>query len=210
MRIRAELPETLQALGLTGVAVEVGTYRGDFAVHWLDHWPGTLICVDAWRSNPQAKDILNHDQPTMEQVYASYLERMLPYAHRHRTVRKFSVDAARDFLAEGVQFDCVYIDASHDYGNVVADLVSWWPLVKPGGMFAGHDYLNGTMADGYPAEFGVKQAVDEFADREHLTIQTTDEPFPTWWTFKDGSVATTNWAYNGDDPLPYTGTRICP
>jgi hypothetical protein len=185
VRIRAELPNLLTNLGLVGTCVEVGTYQGDFAANWLDHWPGHLVCVDAWKSFPSTNDILNHDQATMDRVYEGFVERMKPYAHRQTTIRALSVDAARLFLADGKRFDCVYIDASHDYGSVVADLVSWWPLVKPGGMFAGHDYLNGDMAHGLPADFGVKAAVDEFVEREHLKLYTTEEPFPTWWVFKD-------------------------
>ena len=184
MKTRAQLPDTLSALGLIGNAVEVGTYRGDFAVHWLDHWPGHLTCVDAWRFNPQAQDILNHPQPTLEEVYRGYVERLAPYAHRHRTIRALSVDAAKALQDAGELFDCVYLDAAHDYDNIAADLVAWWPLVAPGGMFAGHDYLNATVADGYPADFGVKQAVDEFVKREGLELHVTDEPFPTWWVFK--------------------------
>ncbi len=184
MKTRAQLPDVLSALRLTNNAVEVGTYRGDFAVHWLDHWPGNLICVDAWRFNPQAKDILNHEQPTLEQVYVGYMERMVPYAHRHQTMRMLSVDAAKVLRDAEAQFDCVYLDAGHDYDNIHADIEAWWPLVKAGGMFAGHDYLNATVADGYPADFGVKQAVDEFVAREKLDLHVTDEPFPTWWVFK--------------------------
>ena len=184
MKTRAQLPDVLSALRLTNNAVEVGTYRGDFAVHWLDHWPGNLICVDAWLFNPQAKDILNQPQPTLEAVHEEYLRRMAPYAHRHQTMRMLSVDAARVLRDAGAQFDCIYLDAGHDYDNIHADIEAWWSLVKPGGMFAGHDYLNATVADGYPADFGVKQAVDEFVQREHLALSVTDEPFPTWWVFK--------------------------
>jgi len=185
MKTRAQLPDVLSALRLTNNAVEVGTYRGDFAVHWLEHWPGNLICVDAWRFNPQCRDILNHPQPTLEQVYVGYMERMAPYAHRHQTMRMLSVDAARVLRDAEAQFDCIYLDAGHDYDNIHADIEAWWPLVKPGGMFAGHDYLNATVADGYPADFGVKQAVDEFVAREKLVLSVTDEPFPTWWVFKE-------------------------
>jgi cephalosporin hydroxylase len=36
--------------------------------------------------------------------------------------------------------DFVFIDASHDYDSVISDLKSWFPKIKKGGYFAGHDF----------------------------------------------------------------------
>ena len=74
-----------------------------------------------------------------------------------------SVQAASRF--EDEFFDFVYIDADHSYEAVRADLEVWWPKLKPGGLFAGHDY---------DLKFsGVKTAVDEFAQRAGLEVQQT-------------------------------------
>lgn len=48
-----------------------------------------------------------------------------------------SVEAARRYTPASLDF--VWLDASHHGEDVLADLTAWWPLVKPGGILAGHD-----------------------------------------------------------------------
>lgn len=50
--------------------------------------------------------------------------------------------------------DLVFLDASHDEESLTNDLKVWYPLVKPGGTIAGHDYVGG-----WP---GVVAAVNNF------------------------------------------------
>lgn len=38
------------------------------------------------------------------------------------------------------EFDLVFIDAGHSYGQVAADFEKWFPQVKPGGVIIFHDY----------------------------------------------------------------------
>lgn len=35
----------------------------------------------------------------------------------------------------------VYVDARHDKCGVTEDLNKWWPKLKQGGFFAGHDMV---------------------------------------------------------------------
>ncbi len=51
--------------------------------------------------------------------------------------------------------DLVFIDADHEYGNVISDLERWYLNVKDTGIVSGHDYKN-------PTHRGVEKAVDEF------------------------------------------------
>jgi predicted O-methyltransferase YrrM len=53
-------------------------------------------------------------------------------------IQKPSIEAASDYEAESLDF--VYIDASHDYDNVVKDINAWYPKIKPSGILAGDDY----------------------------------------------------------------------
>jgi hypothetical protein len=84
-----------------------------------------------------------------------------------------SAEAARFF--EGAQFDFVYIDADHGYEHAKDDLRMWWPLVKSGGLLAGHDWdIPGDRT--FPWRHTVQRAVTEFADQHNQTIYVVDEP----------------------------------
>jgi hypothetical protein len=86
----------------------------------------------------------------------------------------------------------------HDYEGIKEDMIAWWPLLKKGGLFAGHDFVeDGTNAAGL---FGVQRAVKEFVDangKEAMSIsekgfhggrkepkQRVDGGWTTWYFFK--------------------------
>lgn len=73
-----------------------------------------------------------------------------------------SAEAAKKFKNGTCSF--VFIDAAHDYESVKADLAAWWPKVKKGGVFAGHDYGDPNWPD-------VQKAVDEFAADNGLSLK---------------------------------------
>ena len=70
-----------------------------------------------------------------------------------------SIEASK--LYEDNSLDFVFIDASHEYEDVKADILSWLPKVKIGGILAGHDY--NTFE-------GVNRAVDEIFNINDLEI----------------------------------------
>ncbi len=49
-----------------------------------------------------------------------------------------SAETAKKF--DDNSLDAVYIDAGHDYQEVLGDIVAWLPKVKPGGVLCGDDY----------------------------------------------------------------------
>jgi len=69
-------------------------------------------------------------------------------------------------LSKPGYFDLIFIDANHRYFYAKQDLMLWEPLLKPDGIFAGHDYYGGTDAR-HP---GVKKAVDEIIGPENIRV----------------------------------------
>jgi hypothetical protein len=80
-----------------------------------------------------------------------------------------SVDAASTLANESVDF--VFLDAGHDYWSVAADILAWWPKIKPGGWLGGHDYGDWV---------GVTRAVDDLLG----PIETIPEA-SSWMTRKE-------------------------
>ncbi len=126
--------------------VEVGVAFGANAEDVLRQWPQvTLTLVDNYSESPEREAEM----------------RLRVAGRKAELLLVDSVVAARKLKDR--QFDFVYIDADHTYRGVMEDLNAWFPLVKPGGVFGGDDYLNTTCA-------GVKKAVDEFAEKHRLAL----------------------------------------
>lgn len=177
---RDELPRLLNRRGLVGVGVEVGVRDGEFSEHLLREWQGRrLISVDAWDEEVDRNgDHADLGQAVIDGLYERTRSRLGRFGARSEIVRSPSAGAARE-IAPG-SLDFVYIDAAHDLESVREDIAAWYPLVRPGGIIAGHDYLDGPMCG---TIYGVKSAVDELCEREGLEVGVTlrDAPLRSWF-----------------------------
>lgn len=125
------------------VFVEVGSWLGRSAAYFVDQVTHRsrfsfnnliLVCVDTWEGSEEHKlYVAQHD------VYAEFCENVDGWIRGGYIVpvRKPSVEAAKDYEDESLVG--VFIDASHEYEDVLADIRAWWPKVKQGGYFGGHD-----------------------------------------------------------------------
>jgi predicted O-methyltransferase YrrM len=84
-----------------------------------------------------------------------------------KIIRNDSISESKNYDDEF--FDIVYIDASHDYESVKADILAWLPKVKKGGVLCGDDYV--------PEWPSVKKAVNELLDDFKVTGYQ-------WWYVK--------------------------
>ncbi len=81
-----------------------------------------------------------------------------------------SITASTKIGSETLDF--VYIDANHNYKEVVSDINFFWHKIKKGGILAGHDFN----------VFDVAKAVVHFSDAHNLKVQTGTED---WWIIKE-------------------------
>lgn len=167
-------PSTLFAkvyFGSTPItAVEIGVAKGENALNILTELNikkiflidpycsyvqnGRLVCKEDDLKNVQTKILSNYPQAVL--------------------IRKYSHDAVTDINAH---LDFVYIDGNHDYPFVKRDLELYFPLVREGGLIAGHDYT---------ASFrGIIKATNEFAKEKEIRLYYSP---PDWWFFKPKSA----------------------
>ncbi|MFA5754520.1 MAG: class I SAM-dependent methyltransferase [Patescibacteria group bacterium] len=173
LQVRDELPLLIPE---GGVAVELGVARGDFSeVILKNSKAGEVYSIDRWGG----------DRGHGSAEYRSVVQRLAPYNKTcvRSVIMREEFDKARLNFPKG-HFDFIYIDGyAHQGQEGGKTLVDWWDLLKPGGVFAGHDY-----AKDFPLTV---QAVDAFMLRRCLMYATTKEKvnaatvtYPSWYTIK--------------------------
>lgn len=179
----------LDLLALEQLVIEAQTTSGGCSVAEIGCWAGLttkvlartadrVYCVDHWKGNVndrlgdvarqigQEKAILTfcNNMQTDTLGKSSLFGRVFPCIGD-------SLMWAKIFELTEVRFGLVFIDASHDYEDVKADIEAWRKLVRKGGIICGHDYTT------FP---GVYKAVNEAFNGEagaigssiwHYTIQ---------------------------------------
>ncbi len=162
-RSRDDFPELMNRWGLTGVGVEVGTYRGGFATHILKNWPGLLYVVDPWTFQPDKRDLLNTADIGSNEAICR--RELWPWVQEGRCEihKGFSVEVAQATTRRDL--DWIYIDALHDYDSVTSDLNAWAPLIRSGGALCGHDYLQHPSGSDTVTDFQVIAAVTDWRER---------------------------------------------
>lgn len=135
--------------------IEVGSWKGASAIHMaricttLD-LACPIICVDTWLgalefwTDPGDSERYGSLRRTMGYpgVYYQFISNVIGTGHQERIVPfpQTSLIAARWLAHHRIQADLIYIDASHDEADVLADIRAYWPLVRPGGVLFGDDW----------------------------------------------------------------------
>jgi hypothetical protein len=204
---RLDLPRILNELGLTEHGAEIGVQRGLYSAHLRRHWAGSVLhCVDPWRPYGGVKDSADKHASYHQDAIANLDAACESSEHHggyiiHRTT---SSDFAEEMAEHGEPvFDFVCLDGDHDEEPFRRDIEAFWPLIVPGGILAGHDYVpNGYVVHdqphkGYATEkealaigpctpFYVKKVVDELfpAEMVSLTLPDADGAWRSWMVRK--------------------------
>eukprot|EP00667_Euglena_gracilis_P017570 EG_transcript_18523 len=187
---REQIGALLEAENLT-VGAELGVQEGLFAAQTLSQWPACrrYYLVDLWRPQENYEERANVPLAQQERHLRNARRRLRPFNDTVVFLRMSTSEAANHIPDESL--DYVYIDARHDYCGVSEDLRNYWPKVRPGGIFAGHDFYFANHSilgkddwalcqNGERHLEAVRGAVLEFARGRSLSICVTQEFYPTW------------------------------
>jgi predicted O-methyltransferase YrrM len=135
--------------------VEIGAYKGRSSCYLAERIAETgkavhFDVVDTFAGDPDVGERDLWPEFSANLARAGVLSRV--EVHRCTSL------AAAPRFADG-SLDFVFLDARHTFEEVRQDLASWWPKLRPGGLFAGHDYAH------WP---GVRAAVDAFVAERGL------------------------------------------
>ena len=162
MKTRAEIVKDLP----TNIRVlELGVAAGSFAVDMIKvnpliHYTG----IDRWSDHHNDTEMMNAEVKIKDRS---------PDA----IILKSTFKDALHLFTDGT-FDLIYIDGyahtGQDNGETLDD---WYPKLKSGGIFSGHDYC----AKYQPTI----DAVDAFTYKHNLILNIIrDGDHPSWWVFK--------------------------
>lgn len=150
--------QLLSLLPQNGVVAELGVDHGDFSRKILDITnPSKLHLVDVWQSERYPEKLFHEvSQKFQKEIVAGKVV----------INRGLSTEVVSQF--PHAYFDWIYIDTAHTYSVTKAELESYVPKMKDGGIIAGHDFIVGEID--VPWKYGVIEAVYEFCSEQGWEI----------------------------------------
>jgi len=180
IKYRNDFGTLMEHYGLQGGDVaEIGTAEAWFAKEIIKWNIGKLYLVDAWTHLDQFGDG-SMSQEWHNVNYERAMERTKDFKNKvilHGLTSKMIPEIPNDSIS------WAYIDASHNYQDVLDDFRAMWRKMKVGSIFSGHDVLN--------PRYGVMDALIDFIaeigysmDYVHYTEEDGDKNMVSFWFLK--------------------------
>lgn len=136
---------------------EIGVWKSHLIKHLLKSDCRNIIeeywAIDQWEIvGPEHGRMARRTVEDWHSMHM-YCCRLMTYFPQLRVIKSTSLEAST--LFKNRYFDMIFIDSSHFYDQVLADIKAWMPKVKSGGLLIGHDYGIGRKKNHM-----VKEAVD--------------------------------------------------
>jgi hypothetical protein len=162
---RAEFSSLMKTFDLPMRAVEIGVAEGRFSLEMCQWGMEKLYLVDLWQHVDGMTAELGNPTWDHDAVFQSCMSTLVAYTDRIEVLRGWAHEMAAKIPDGSLGF--AYEDATHKEEWVTKSLEAYYPKLVPGGIFAGHDFLN--------PSFTVKPAVEKFAARHGLTVHVVPE-----------------------------------
>jgi len=147
-------PSTMKEMGFK-TGAEVGVLTGKYSKWLCTKIRGLkLYLIDPYVSYKEYSEFRTPED--MKRYEKEARERVAQFDCKF--IKKFSMDAVKDFADESLDF--VFIDANHSFEYCYDDIREWSKKVRKGGIVSGHDYS--------PYMWGVKKAVDKWVGENNI------------------------------------------
>lgn len=150
--------------------IEVGSWKGRSLAHFAKATEGlksTLYALDTWQGgidhvmSDKPQDDRKCDQFGSPRLYHQFLRNFTenPAADRIFPVQNTSLNGLRLLRKLDVKAELIYVDGSHEYEDVYADLCACLPLLATGGIIFGDDFRSFPGVFGAVIRFATEQGV---------------------------------------------------
>lgn len=151
----------IKRLGDNTVGVEIGTCRAESTSFLLEKCPNItkLYTIDPYKAYNDWNGEINQD--VIDKFMKVAKKNLKQYGDRVEMIRETSIDAATKIksITDKEEFDFIFVDGDHSYDATFADCEAYYPLLKKGGFFCGHDYSS--IED-------VKRAIGDFRKKHNI------------------------------------------
>lgn len=177
---RDNLPKWLHEINFK-TGVEVGVAAGEYSEVIAKANPQMKIWgVDIWKGYKEYKDYVGNE--IFEDLYKQAQYRLSKYPN-YEFIRELSMNALSHFEDDSLDF--IYLDANHEDPYITEDIEKWYKKLKPGGIFAGHDYIrpSGRRRNSFDSQekWNVIEAVNRYTKENNIRpwfILGTDAKIP--------------------------------
>lgn len=187
IKTRDDFPALIDHLGLKR-GVEIGVCQGAYSEFLLSNTKlDILYSIDPW--NPDEEEVkgafkrCDINCGKQEKRYEETRARLAKFGQRSQIIRKTSHDS-HDAFKDG-SLDFIYLDGSHRFTGFSLDMMQWYPKLREGGLFAGHDYWYKYRCEVIPVVCGFAIEHKQFF---YLTLEERKRPKPghppSWWWIK--------------------------
>ena len=155
--------------------VEVGVCTGESIAYLLESTNKIehITGIDPYLEYRDWHDVISQDQ--MDEYKRVADDNLAPHAARYTLMHKSSFEVVDEF--EDQSLDFVFIDGDHSYEGAKWDMIHWYPKVRNGGLFSGHD-INLAV---------VEKALREFISGYNIQVHNNNVMTTTenaWWWIK--------------------------
>lgn len=153
-----------------GSYLEIGSWMGLSSIIVANsllsnlNFGAKIYCVDTWRGSEEHQEMPVIQQDKLFDTFLSNIEGA-GVSGFINPIRGASVEVASKFPSASL--DMLFVDGDHSLEGCYADLVAWYPKLKPTGRILGHDAAESC---------GAYEAVAQFCHEKKLDFKIISPP----------------------------------